>query len=52
MEDRTREERQVTAVDALADSELFFIDKVRRPAENFPGVQFSQLYFRHLLIGQ
>lgn len=29
LEERTREERQKTAVDILADSELFFVDKVR-----------------------
>ncbi len=29
LEERTHEERQSTAVDVLADSELFFVDKVR-----------------------
>ena len=30
VEERTHEERQSTAVDTLDDTELFFVDKVRR----------------------
>ena len=49
MEDRTRDERQVTAVDTLADSELFFVDKVRRPAKLSPHVGLFQLCLRQYL---